>query len=114
MDDVLIWLCEHEITKWRMSWIAVSEWIAVQPLNNNRRSLKHSVTLNPIYELPINVQMFLGVAKHNYPRSCRAVGHGNSNNIAQRNRRTVVVSHGTRMMPNEEEISHGRVSWQAL
>jgi len=36
--------------------------ISAEPLDNNRRCFKHSVTLNPLYELPVDVQMLVGIA----------------------------------------------------
>jgi hypothetical protein len=36
--------------------------IGAEPLDNKRGFFKHSVTLNPLYELPVDVQMLLGIA----------------------------------------------------
>lgn len=61
----------------------MSKRIVVDPFNNNMGWFKHSIALNPVQELWINVQMLIGLTQHHDASSGRTARYRSINNVAE-------------------------------
>lgn len=99
MRDTLIQFREHVIADGRVSWVIVSQRIAIHPFDNHMIALKQGlVALNPIKETLINFQMLASVAKHDDSRLRTAISQRNGYDIAELSWRAIVVFHSTRFI----------------
>src|SRR5215469_5501829 len=58
---VFVCRTEHIVSNRGIVRIFMGKRISAEPLDNNRGFFKHSVTHNPLYELPVDVQVLVGI-----------------------------------------------------